>query len=226
MPLLCDAAAAFSAAGARYWAVRCYARMASADPAQARDWWLRVRRGADDDPAYRVLFGGDCLRLEAFGPGLIICDGHPLRARLHNAERALFLLALAGRDGMHTEQLADRLWAGDRIERRKLLGRIRTLLWELRHALGSQAWRLERDGPIVRLDTFGIRFDLGEARLAARAVSGPAALEIAERLRGPLLTRWRYEDWVDQEHSRNILIADRIAGTGPDGFDAGVTPAA
>jgi DNA-binding SARP family transcriptional activator len=173
-----------------------------------------------------VLFVGDGLRLEAFGPGLIICAGRPLRARQRNAERAVFLLALAGRPGMHAEELADRLWPGGCVEQRKLLGRIRTLLWELRRALGPQAWRLERDGPVVRLDTFGIRFDLAEARRAARAASGPAAAELADRLRGPLLTRWRYEDWVDHEHSRNVLIAERIAGAGACRFDARATPAA
>jgi tetratricopeptide (TPR) repeat protein len=210
VPVLREAAEVFASAGARYWTVRCHARLAKADPAEARRWWSRVRRAATDDPAYRILFDGDSLILRAFGPGQIRCEGHPLRVRTHNCERALFMLALAGPGGLHTEELADRLWPADFVEHRKLLGRIRTLLWEMRQVLGAQAWRLERDGPIVRFDTLGVSFDLLEARGSACTASGPAAREIADRLRGPLLTRWRYEEWVREEESTNGLIADRL----------------
>jgi tetratricopeptide (TPR) repeat protein len=206
-----EAEQAFAAAGARYWAVRSQVRLARAVPGEAQAWWVQARGQAAGDPAYRLLFGGDSLRLLAFGPGRIECDGRPVRARTHNCERALFLLTLAGPAGMHVEELADRLWADDFVEQRKLLARVRTLLWEMRQVLGSQAWRLERDGPIVRLDTFGVSCDLLEARIAARTASGPAARDIAARLREPLLTRWRYEEWVQEEHLRNTSEADGLA---------------
>ena len=211
VPVLREAADVFTAAGARYWTVRCQVRLAQADPVEASRWWSRARKGMTDDPAYHVLFGGGSLILRAFGPGEIRCEGHPLRVRTHNSERALFQLALAGPGGLHIEELADRLWPEVMVERRKILGRIRTLLWEMRQVLGAQAWRLERDGAIVRLDMIGVSFDLLEARESARAASGPVAGEAADRLRAPLLTRWRYEEWVCEEESRNALLADLLA---------------
>lgn len=209
-----EAEEVFAAAGARYWAARCQVRLARAVPAEPAEWWLRARREAADDPAFRLLFSGT-VSLLAFGPGRVLCESRPVRARTHNCERAMFLLALAGPPGMHVEELADRLWPDGFVEQRKLLGRMRTLLWEMRQVLGAQSWRVERDGPIVRLDTFGVSFDLLAARAAARTAArtspGPAAREIAHRLRGPLLTRWQYEEWVLAEHARNVALSDRLA---------------
>ena len=208
-----QAAAVLSAAGARYWAARCHVRLAAAEPADAQAWWRRARDAAVDDPAYLTLFGGDWLRLVAFGPGEVICDGSPPPIRTHNTERALFLLALAGPAGMHAEELAGLLWRDDDPDPKRLSGRLRTLLWEMRRVLRTQAWRLERVGPIVRLDTFGISFDLAQARTEARTASGPAAADLAARLRGPLLTRWAYDDWVRDERLANDLLADRLSSS-------------
>lgn len=206
-----QAAEVFSAIGARYWAARCHVRLAATQEAgDAQVWWRRARDVAVDDPAYQKLFGGDSLRLTAFGAGEIICDGSPPRIRTHNTERAVFLLALAGPAGMHAEELADRLWSDDDADAKRLGGRLRTLLWEMRRVLRTQAWRLERAGPIIRLDTFGISFDLALARAEARTASGAAAADIAARLRGPLLTRWAYDDWVRDERLANDLLADRL----------------
>ncbi|MDR0345352.1 MAG: hypothetical protein LBI49_20020, partial [Nocardiopsaceae bacterium] len=56
------------------------------------------------------------------------------------------------------------------------------------------------------------------AGAAARTSPGPAAREIARRLRGPLLTRWQYEEWVLAEHARNVALSDSLAPpAGPRG---------
>jgi len=217
IPVLEQAAGCFRQSGARYWHARCCVRLAAADPEHARGWIAQARRLSTPDPAYQLLFAADSLGLIAFGPGHIRCDGHPAQVRTHHSERAVFLLALAGPNGMHIEELADRLWPGALIEHKRLLGRIRTLLWEVRRLLGTQAWRLERKGHVVIIDTTGITFDLNDARDAARdalRAGDQAQVQAAAKLlREPLLTRWQYEEWVRDEQSANERLADRLDAT-------------
>lgn len=213
IPFLREAMEVFQAASALYWEARCCVRLARADPEQARTWMVSARRIATDDPAYERLFRDGELRLVAFGPGLILTDDQPLAFRTHAAERAVFLLALAGPDGLHVEELADRLWPEAVVDRTRLLGRIRTLLWDVRQGLGGHSWRLERDRSTIRFDLFGAAFDLAEARASAKAKpdSGPRPAEAATQLKRPLLTRWAYEEWVQEERLRNESLAEQIA---------------
>jgi len=97
-----------------------------------------------------------------------------------------------------------------------MLGRVRTLLWDLRRGLGPHAWRVERHNVVVRMDLTGVNFDLAEARAASRrALSGAnaprATAALSGRLRKPLLFQWAYESWVIDERLQNELLADQLA---------------
>lgn len=208
-PAFRAAAGVFEAAGARYFAACAYVGLSEADPAGAGDWISRARRTAGADPAYHALFRDtSTLRLVAFGAGTVIHCGQPIRLRTDNAAQALFLLALAGPGGMHAEQLAEYLWP-DRVDRVRLLARVRTLLWDLRRGLDADAWRLQRRGPVLTLDITGVSFDLAEARAAAVTGDGDA-----RPLREPVFTRWIYTDWVVAQQRHNDGLAAR-ADRGP-----------
>lgn len=216
------AVAVLRPAGARYWTARCYLRLAEAEPERAANWMKLARRGDVSDAAFQKLFAESAeLTLLAHGPGQVVRSGRPVEFRTHHACRAVFLLALAGDAGMHVEQLAEILWPDTDCERGRLLARIRTLLWQVREGLGPHAWRLRRDGPVISLDLAGVAFDLARTRDEAglvlraghRTGTGTAdrARRVSARLRGPLLTRWAYEDWVLAESARNNSLADQLA---------------
>jgi tetratricopeptide (TPR) repeat protein len=206
--MLREAVAVFDPAGARYWAVRCYVQLSRAEPREGRRWMLQARQAGRNDPAFAfVLTDGAGLRLEAFGPGRILSGNRPLSFRSHNAERGLFLLAIAGSDGMHVEQIAESLWPGASSGHRLLLGRIRNLTWDARRGLGLHAWRLDRTGPTVRLDMTGASFDLAAARAAAR---GPGMETSVAELQRPVLTRWAYEDWVVEQADYNQALIAKL----------------
>lgn len=221
-PLLHAAVEVLRPAGARYWTARCYLRLAEAEPDRAASWMALARRGDVSDAAFRKLFAESAeLTLLAHGPGQVVRSGRPVEFRTHHACRAVFLLALAGDEGMHVEQLAETLWPDTDCARGRLLARIRTLLWQVRGGLGPHAWRLRRDGPVISLDLAGATFDLAKTRDEAGQVlrdggrtdagATDRAQRVTARLRGPLLTRWAYEEWVLAESARNSLIADQLA---------------
>ncbi len=79
--------------------------------------------------------------------------GSPARFATRHAECAVYLLALRGSDGMMADDLGTRLWP--QAPQHKRGPRVRTLLWQVRTALGDQAWRVQRRGPIVVLDLLG-----------------------------------------------------------------------
>jgi len=192
------------------------------------------------EPAYQRLFAESAeLTLVAHGAGQVLRSGRPLEFRGHHACRAVFLLALAGPDGVHVEQLAESLWPGAGCDHRRLLGRVRTLLWQVREGLGPHSWRLRRDGPIISLDLAGAVFDVARTRADAHQLlrdrpgehggtrCGERGRLLAARLRGPLLTRWAYEEWVLAEVERNDLLADQLDPQPTDlDFDARLTPSA
>jgi len=220
--VLQQAVKTFTKAGARYWQVRCYVRLAAAEPSAAKRWIMQARRLRDLDPnpepAYQILFAADAPRLIAFGPGHIYRAGRLVKARTRNCECAIFLLALAGADGLHTEVLADHLWPDQALEREQLLHRVRTLIWQMGKLLGTHAWRLQRRSEIVIFDIAGLTFDLLDARKAAEqalcAGDQAQAQAAARQLCQPLLTRWQYEQWVIDEQEANEILARKLTRFG------------
>jgi tetratricopeptide (TPR) repeat protein len=226
LPLLRAALETLRGAGARYWAARCCLRLAQAEPELASQWLESARTGDVSDPAFQRLFVESAeLTLLAHGPGQVLRSGSPVDFRTEHACQTMFLLALAGNAGLHVEQLADAIWPGVDCEHRRLLARIRTLLWQIREGLGPHAWRLRRNGSVISLDLAGALFDLAQTRDEAERVvrgrDGAGTRALAERLRGPLLTRWAYEEWVLSESARNGLLADHLDARAADlRFDA------
>lgn len=212
---LAEAAAILGPAGARYWAARCYTGLAAAEPENADRWTRMATEGDVSDPAFDRLFVESAqLSLLAHGPGEVRQAGRTVEFRTQHACQAVFILALAAPETVHVERLAEALWPGTRCEHGRLLARVRTLLWQVREGLGPHAWRLRRIGPMIGLDLAGAVLDVHRSRVAARRAldiaDRPPAKELADRLRGPLLTRWAHQDWVLAEVERNDSLADQL----------------
>lgn len=133
----------------------------------------------------------------------------------HRAELAVFCLALTGRAGLHREVLVERLWPGAPADRGRQ--RLRTLLWQARMALGSEAWRLARRQQTVRLDITGAVVDLVAARRRAvellgehRSATHRGIEEIVAELSQPLLLSWQYQAWVEVEAETDLALVARL----------------
>jgi tetratricopeptide (TPR) repeat protein len=187
--------------GSSYLRARTACMLSEVDLEHSQEWRGRALEMMDPDPAYRVLLTSRTpLRIDAFGRGRILVGDRQVKFPTRHAEAAVFLLALSGYDGVNTETLAERLWPN--VASSVWPGRVRTLLWQIRRALGDEAWRLQRDGAVVRLDLAGANFDVDEARHLARTVlqgiSVPAQdhAQLVTSLRQPLVTAYQYEDWL------------------------------
>lgn len=214
LPPLREARNLFSSLGMRYWLVRTLLRIAEADHARARVWRSRAKDLADNEIAYRRLFVRD-LRVDVLGACGVFVGGQRISFQTARAELLVYALALAGERGLHSEELAERLWPGGPPER--MGSRLRTTLWEARKSLGPESWRLQRTGESLSLDLEGASFDLTLARDSARQL---LADEVSvDRLRfdealalldQELLPRWRYEYWVVEEEERRQSLLVRL----------------
>lgn len=84
-------------------------------------------------------------------------DGEPVHLPTRHAELVIQLLAVAGPEGVPAPWLCLFTWPGTDSARSG--PRLRTLLWQLRTALGPERWRIQRRGE-------DIVFDLGHADAA------------------------------------------------------------
>lgn len=98
------------------------------------------------------------LVISVIGPGSVTLGGEPVRFATRHAELAIYLLALAGADGMGRDELIGALWPG--VESRAARPRLRTALWQIRRALCDHAWRIERERGLVVLALDGVNLDL------------------------------------------------------------------
>lgn len=150
------------------------------------------------------------LRAAVLGDAGVWLGDDRLRFPTHRAELAVFALVLAGPAGLHQEVLTERLWPAAPADRGQ--ARLRTLLWQVRRALGADAWRVQRRGRRVLLVLDGGEVDVLEARnhaeilLAADDLDVELAQTIAARLAQPLLVGWQFEPWVEAERERNVEL--------------------
>ncbi len=203
--------------GATYLRARALCLLGQADPENRQAWRSQASEIMDRDPAFRSLLSGRTpLSIEAFGRGRILLGDRPVKFATRHAESAVFILSLAGYDGVNAETLAERLWPN--VASSVWPGRVRTLLWQIRRALGDESWRLERDGTIIRFDVAGATFDVDEARHLARTVLQGLHLpaedhaRLVASLRQPVLTAYQYEDWQSEYENELRTLAGRLAG--------------
>ena len=170
-----EARLAFEGAGARYWATRTSLAMGSADRDRGGRWLRLARSTAVADPAYDRLFApSQELQIRVLGPPAVLLDGRRVDFLTRHAELATYLLAMAGATGLAAEELSTALWPG--VDARRSGPRLRTLLWQVRNALGREAWRVQRRRGRVLLDLTGVDVDLETATLAHEERSAAAGL--------------------------------------------------
>jgi hypothetical protein len=141
--------------GSAYWAARAAMFLAANDAERADAWRFTAFELSSGDPAFARMFarpGG--LRVRVGSVPALEVDGEPVHLPTRHAELVIQLLAVAGPEGIPAFWLCLFTWPGTDSARSG--PRLRTLLWQLRTALGPERWRIQRrDEDIV--------FDLGHA---------------------------------------------------------------
>ena len=204
----------------RYLQARALCLLAEVDHEHRAQWRGRALEVMDRDSAYRALLTSSTpLHIEAFGCGRILLGDRRATFATRHAEATVFILAFAGMEGVDAETLAEQFWPN--VSSSVWHGRLRTLLWQIRRGLGDEAWRLERDGAIVRLDLAGATVDVDETRRRAHAVLRGSPVESGERtqlaatLRQPLVAAYQYEEWLCDHANELRGLAARLT-TRPD----------
>ena len=129
----------------------------------------------------------------------ITIDGRRVEFLTRNAELAVYLLAIAGSTGVPTCELATTFWPG--VDERRTGPRLRTLLWQVRNALGRRGLaRSATPRAGCFLDLTGVAVDLHEADLARQEAA--AARRIAEKA----------------DSDRQVRAAAPDGGSGGDGI--------
>ena len=183
-----EAAAAFDASGARYWAMRSLVgSLATRHPA-ATAVRRRARKLQGADIAYqRAWHGNSRLEVQVLGAERATVNGLELRFLTQRAEAAFYLLALAGEAGVLRETLAVSLWPD--ASAKSAGANLRTHLWHIRRALGIAGERLKSDKHRVWLaaDAVDLKVALGHV-----AEGRPIPSELTRAL----LPKFRFEEWV------------------------------
>lgn len=187
-------------AGARYWLVETLLLLADAEPTAAAEPLGRAKRLSTDDPAYvRLWADRPVLRVEVLpATPRVLVGGRRAEFRARRSEMLVYLLALAGPDGVDAERLCGQLWPGTPSKRAR--PRLRTAVWDARLALGTEAWRIRRTPNRLVLDLEGAEFDRSEAALVSRPVDTSdeevmrARTEAVEALARPILPGWSFSD--------------------------------
>jgi hypothetical protein len=157
---------------ARFWAARAALAAAAVDPDHEGQWRDRAVALSTGDPAFVRLLRTDhqleirsgAGRLAGVSGGTYL-DGEPVAFLTRHAELALYLLLLAGRDGLSATELASRLWPEAPVRRHR--PRLRTCLWQVRKSLGEEHWRVRRTPSQIFFDADGVIFDHDDVALMA-----------------------------------------------------------
>ena len=145
----------FLEAEARYWGARASLLTGAIDRDRGGRWLKLARELSLPDPAYdRLFLPKGSLTIDVSAAASVLRDGVPVEFLTRHAEAAVRLLAMSRSNGMSAQELSDVFWPGIPEERQR--ARLRTLLWQARNSLGADAWRVQRQGNIVVLDTSGV----------------------------------------------------------------------
>jgi len=142
----------------------------------------------------------EMLTLRALGNPEVQVNGTVVSFPTRHAAQALFSLALAPTNQFNVEELGERLWPEALTSR--LQQSMATMTWQLRKALGPEAWRISRSGDDLLFKSELVTCDLWSIRLQAFEHLADGFHDKAiliDRLREPLLSPWQHEAWVRYE---------------------------
>ncbi|MCX7620227.1 MAG: hypothetical protein N2037_05205 [Acidimicrobiales bacterium] len=151
VPALKEAWEVLAAIGASWWAARAAVLLGS--ELGDETWLARAYELSDGDPAFAGLFARPGrLRVRVGSVPSVTVDGEPVCLPTRHAELVIQLLAVAGPEGIPAEGLCLLIWPG--VESARSGPRLRTLLWQVRSALGPERWRIQRraDRVVFQLD--------------------------------------------------------------------------
>ena len=140
---------------ARYWGARAALLTGAIDRDRGGRWLKLARELSLPDPAYERLFlPAGKLRIDVSASPSLHRDGEPVDFLTRHAEATVRLLALAGDDGVTSQELINIFWPDVPVDRQR--ARLRTLLWQARNSLGADAWRVQRKRDHVFFDAAGV----------------------------------------------------------------------
>lgn len=153
------------------------------------------------DPAFEPLWAvRPPMRVELLGGKRITVGDEELQLG-ERADQLFISVLTAGPPGAHWETVASWLWP-DETDLGKLKSRVSSTTNLTRKALGAEAWRLERDGPLLRVLRLGLTLDLDEEREVLRA-GGAIDVDVA------VLPPWSEMEWVeDLEVQRDVWLGE------------------
>ena len=149
-----DALATFENWRARYWMARASVLVATIDGDRFTRRVRDLLTALPADVAYvRLIDPAGDLVVELDGPHAALRDGRPLEFLTRHASTGLRLVVASGEDGMNVDELCAILWPG--ADPSRVDQRVRTMLWQIRSALGADAWRLHRRRGTVTFNVVG-----------------------------------------------------------------------
>jgi DNA-binding SARP family transcriptional activator len=172
----------------------------------------RLAEGDRGDPAWQhMLRGPGQLTIKILGEASAFVDGLRAPFKTRAEMELVAMLALAGAQGLKTDEIADRLWPDldwDRVNHR-----VDNLISSTRRSL-LPTTRLDRQRGVVTLDLDDSECDATMALAEARRLleggrERRLAQHLAERLRTPLLGG-PTAMWVDAEQARLGRVAARL----------------
>jgi hypothetical protein len=206
------AAATFRTFGARYWEARSLRILSRVRPGASASSRRRADRLDLSDAAYELLRApSHCFEVRVLGAPAVLIDDQLVEFPTARSELLVYMLAVAGPAGVHTEVVAERLWP--EADPNRSAASLRTALWQARRALGSEAWRLSRRRALLTLDLADRPCDLVEIAATLRRDDAPIAelRRASAQLEQPVLSPWRFEEWVSELDDERTRLADRAA---------------
>lgn len=193
--LVGDAVIELDAVGARLAAIEARLVGAQFGGDQGTRWMAEADHLSDDSSLIDQLWHRQAeLRIQVLG-GFEVSGVDGDRTMSDRVAQLVAAVILADEAGVHWEVLASWLWP-DEWDDKKLKSRVTSTTNLARKALGPDAWRLQREGPLLRFARRGLVVDLFEAggSLPGEGVDLGA--------RGGLLPAWSELEWVQDAAQR------------------------
>ncbi len=218
---LTSAAEVLTSIGADLWALRAHVALAAVDGRRVEFCMRTARRLCADhgnDPAWRAVLRGPApVRVSLLGKPSVLVAGQTVEFASRQQLHTVCMLAAAGENGLSTETLAERLWAGECVDASK--HRIDNLLSQIRHAL-LPSTALERRSDRVFLHLGPGMCDLDHARELAGRLRLARGADEQEAIRRNLeaavvrpLMDGALDEWVVEiQQDLDALLARRTGG--------------